>query len=201
MSLMADWEIRDWACGDTKMIDPFVDEQIARGVVSYGNGHYGYDIRLGSFFKVFGGPMDTYGLVINPKKTDWHRGFKEFRDVQPGEIIVIPPNSFCLAETLETFNVPRHVLAIILGKSTYARCGLIVNCTPAEPEWKGRLTLELSNTTPLPIEIYAGEGIAQMLFHKASSVCSVSYADKKGRYQSQIGLTMPTVHGCPETKE
>jgi dCTP deaminase len=165
------------------MIEPFSDRQVREGVVSYGVSSYGYDVRIADDFKIF---TNINSTVIDPKNFD-SRSFVDFR----GDVCVIPPNSFALARTVEYFRIPRNVLTICLGKSTYARCGIIVNVTPLEPEWEGIVTLEVSNTTPLPAKIYANEGIAQMLFFESDEPCEVSYADKKGKYQSQKGLTLP----------
>jgi dCTP deaminase len=166
-----------------RMIEPFSDRQIRQGVVSYGVSSYGYDVRIADDFKIF---TNINSTVIDPKNFD-SRSFIDFR----GDVCVIPPNSFALARTVEYFRIPRNVLVVTLGKSTYARCGIIVNVTPLEPEWEGIVTLEVSNTTPLPAKIYANEGIAQMLFFESDEPCEVSYADKKGKYQSQQGLTLP----------
>lgn len=165
------------------MIEPFVDSQMRNGVISYGVSSYGYDIRVADEFKIF---TNVYSAVVDPK--DFNP--KSMVDFQ-GEVCVIPPNSFALARTVEYFRIPRNVLTICLGKSTYARCGIIVNVTPFEPEWEGFVTLEISNTTPLPAKIYANEGIAQVLFFEADEVCEVSYADKKGKYQGQQAIVLP----------
>ncbi|PWH18259.1 MAG: dCTP deaminase [Ardenticatenia bacterium] len=168
-----------------RMIEPFEPKQVSAGVVSYGLSSYGYDIRVADEFKIF---TNVFTTVVDPKHFD-DRSFVEFK----GDICTIPPNSFALARTVEYFRIPRDVLTICVGKSTYARCGIIVNVTPFEPEWEGYATLEISNTTPLPARIYANEGIAQVIFFQASEVCRVSYADKKGRYQRQMGITLPQV--------
>ena len=165
------------------MIDPFVDGQVRAGVVSYGLSSYGYDIRVADEFKIFTNINNT---VIDPK----HFDARSFVDLK-ADVCIIPPNSFALARTVEYFRIPRDVLTVCVGKSTYARCGLIVNVTPFEPEWEGFVTLEISNTTPLPARVYANEGIAQVLFFQSDEVCEVSYADKKGKYQKQQGLTLP----------
>ena len=165
------------------MIEPFEDRQIRQGVISYGLSSYGYDIRVANEFKVFTNINNT---VVDPKNFD-DRSFVDMRT----DICIIPPNSFALAKTVEYFRIPRDVLTVCVGKSTYARCGLIVNVTPFEPEWEGFVTLEISNTTPLPARVYANEGIAQVLFFQSDEVCEVSYADKKGKYQKQQGLTLP----------
>ncbi len=182
MGLLADWQIKKYV-----KIEPFAEEASRPGAVSYGVSSYGYDVRVGRKFKVF---TNVYGAVVDPKKFDP----SAFVDIE-GDFCLIPPNSFALAETVETFEIPRDVLATCLGKSTYARCGIIVNVTPLEPEWRGKITIEISNTTPLPAKIYANEGIAQILFFKADQVCEKSYADKKGKYQDQRGLTLPFVVG------
>lgn len=184
MGLKPDHWIRRMAL-EHRMIEPFVDGQVRNGVISYGLSSYGYDIRVADEFKIF-----TPGLgdltVVDPKQFDT-RAMVDFR----GEVCVIPPNSFALGRSVEYFRIPRNVLCICLGKSTYARCGIIVNITPFEPEWEGYVTLEISNTTPLPARIYAGEGIAQVLFFEADEVCQVSYADKRGKYQAQQGVVLP----------
>jgi dCTP deaminase len=167
------------------MIEPFVDGQVSAGVVSYGVSSYGYDIRVADEFKVFTNINNT---VIDPKQFDP----RSFVDVK-ADVCIVPPNSFALAHTIEYFRIPRDVLTICLGKSTYARCGIIVNVTPFEPEWEGTVTLEISNTTPLPAKIYANEGIAQVLFFQSDDVCERSYADKKGKYLKQRGVTLPKI--------
>jgi dCTP deaminase len=165
------------------MIEPFEDRQVRAGVISYGLSSYGYDIRVADEFKVF---TNINSTVVDPKSFD----ARSFVDVK-ADICIIPPNSFALAKTVEYFRIPRDVLTVCVGKSTYARCGLIVNVTPFEPEWEGYVTLEISNTTPLPAKVYANEGISQVLFFQSDEVCEVSYADKKGKYQKQQGLTLP----------
>jgi dCTP deaminase len=165
------------------MIEPFEDRQVREGVISYGLSSYGYDIRVADEFKVFTNINNT---VVDPKNFD----DRSFVDMKTG-VCIIPPNSFALARTVEYFRIPRDVLTVCVGKSTYARCGLIVNVTPFEPEWEGFVTLEISNTTPLPAKVYANEGIAQVLFFQSDEMCEVSYADKKGKYQKQQGLTLP----------
>lgn len=188
MGLKPDHWIRKMAI-EYKMIDPFVGSSVSEvdgnKVISYGLSSYGYDIRVSDEFKVF---TNVYNTVVDPKK------FTEdsFIDIQT-DVCVIPPNSFALARTIEYFRIPRNVLTICLGKSTYARTGIITNVTPFEPEWEGFVTLEISNTTPLPAKIYANEGIAQVLFYEGDEVCEISYADKKGKYQKQIGITPPKV--------
>jgi dCTP deaminase len=165
------------------MIEPFEDRQVRQGVISYGLSSYGYDIRVADEFKVF---TNINSTVVDPKNFD----SRSFVDVKAG-VCIIPPNSFALAKTVEYFRIPRDVLTVCVGKSTYARCGLIVNVTPFEPEWEGFVTLEISNTTPLPAKVYANEGIAQVLFFQSDEPCEVSYADKQGKYQKQQGLTLP----------
>jgi dCTP deaminase len=168
-----------------KMIEPFVDSQTRAGVISYGVSSYGYDIRVADDFKVF---TNVYNTVVDPKNFDP----KSFVDIK-ADVCIIPPNSFALARTIEYFRIPRDVLTVCLGKSTYARCGIIVNVTPFEPEWEGTVTLEISNTTPLPAKIYANEGIAQVLFFQSDEVCEISYADKKGKYLKQRDVTLPRI--------
>ena len=187
MSIKSDRWIRRMA-RDQRMIEPFTDKQVREGVISYGLSSYGYDVRIADEFKIF---TNINSTIVDPKNFD-PRSFVDFK----GDVCIIPPNSFALAQTVEYFRIPRNVLTICLGKSTYARCGIIVNVTPFEPEWEGIVTLEVSNTTPLPAKIYANEGIAQILFLRADQVCKVSYADKQGRYQDQKGLTLPFVHGA-----
>ena len=182
MSVMADRWIRKMAL-EHGMIEPFSDKQVREGVISYGLSSYGYDARIADEFKIFTNINNT---VVDPKRFDP----RSFVDVKAAECI-IPPNSFALARTIEYFRIPRDVIVCCLGKSTYARCGIIVNVTPLEPEWEGIVTLEVSNTTPLPARIYAGEGIAQFLFFEGNEACETSYADKKGKYQKQQGLTLP----------
>jgi dCTP deaminase len=168
-----------------QMIDPFVDEQVRQGVISFGVSSYGYDVRVGDEFKVF---TNVYNTVVDPKNFDP----KSFVDIK-ADVCIIPPNSFALASTIEYFRIPRDILTVCLGKSTYARCGIIVNVTPFEPEWEGHVTIEISNTTPLPAKIYANEGIAQVLFFQSDEVCERSYKDKKGKYQAQRGVTLPKI--------
>ena len=165
------------------MIEPFENGQVREGVISYGLSSYGYDIRVAPEFKVF---TNVFNVVVDPK----HFDPRSFVDVNEATCI-IPPNSFALARTQEYFRIPRNVLAVCLGKSTYARCGIVVNVTPLEPTWEGFLTLEISNTTPLPAKIYAGEGIAQLLFFEGDEEPETAYADRKGKYQKQIGVTLP----------
>ncbi len=182
MGIMPDHWIRKMAI-EHKMIEPFTDSQVRNGVVSYGVSSYGYDIRVADEFKIF---TNVFSAVVDPKHFD-PRSMVDFR----GDICIIPPNSFALARTVEYFRIPRSVLTICVGKSTYARCGIIVNVTPFEPEWEGFVTLEISNTTPLPAKIYANEGIAQVLFFQADEECDISYADKKGKYQKQESIVLP----------
>ncbi len=166
---------------DHGMIEPFADRQVRDGVISYGVSSYGYDMRVADEFQVF---TNVYGSVVDPK--DFRSD--AFVTIQ-SDVCVIPPNSFALGRSVEYFRIPRNVITVCLGKSTYARCGIIVNVTPFEPEWEGYVTLEISNTTPLPARIYANEGIAQVLFFESTDVCDISYADKKGKYQAQQGIT------------
>jgi|TARA_B100001769_G_scaffold206711_1_gene166195 dCTP deaminase len=172
---------------EENMISPFEPDQIRSlsgdKVISYGTSSYGYDVRCSSMFKVF---TNINSAVVDPKEFD-KNSFVDFE----GDTCIIPPNSFALASTVEYFKIPRSVLTICLGKSTYARCGIIVNVTPLEPEWEGHVTLEFSNTTPLPAKIYANEGVAQMLFFESDSVCEISYKDRGGKYQKQTGVTLP----------
>ncbi len=167
------------------MIEPFVDGQVRAGAISYGVSSYGYDMRVSNEFRIF---TNVNSAIVDPKQFD-DRSFVEFE----GDICIVPPNSFALARSVEYFRIPRNVLTICVGKSTYARCGIITNVTPFEPEWEGHVTLEISNTTPLPARIYANEGICQVLFFEADEddVCQTSYADKKGKYQAQTGVTLP----------
>jgi len=186
MSLQSDRWIREMA--ETEgMIEPFVDTQVryvdGKKVISYGLSSYGYDLRVGRKFKVF---TNLYNSLVDPKNFNP----SAFIDVEADECI-IPPNSFALACSVEYFRIPRNVLTVCIGKSTYARCGIIVNVTPFEPEWEGYVTLEISNTTPLPAKIYANEGLAQVLFYEAAEVCEVSYADRNGKYMKQVGITLP----------
>jgi dCTP deaminase len=181
-SIKADRWIKRMAL-DHGMIEPFEDRQVRKGVISYGLSSYGYDIRVADEFKVF---TNINSTVVDPKNFD----ARSFVDVK-ADVCIIPPNSFALAKTVEYFRIPRNVLTVCVGKSTYARCGLIVNVTPFEPEWEGYVTLEISNTTPLPAKVYANEGISQVLFFESDEDCEVSYADKAGKYQKQQGLTLP----------
>ena len=172
-----------------RMIEPFEPGQVreidGRRIVSYGTSSYGYDIRCSSEFKIF---TNINSTIVDPKRFD-AGSFVDFK----GDVCIIPPNSFALARTVEYFRVPRNVLVVCLGKSTYARCGIIVNVTPFEPEWEGHVTIEISNTTPLPAKIYANEGIAQVLFFQSDEPCEISYKDKKGKYQAQRGVTLPKI--------
>lgn len=191
MGILSDKQIRKLIA-----IEPCEENRKRPGKISYGVSSYGYDLRVGSLFKIFT-PTSKTGKqsIVDPKSFD----DDSFVTVDVTKIgvdhVVIPPNSFALCETVETLQIPRDVLAICVGKSTYARCGIIVNVTPLEPEWRGKVTLEISNTTPLPAKIYAFEGIAQLLFLRADEVCDVSYADKNGKYQDQPGLVLPKVDG------
>jgi len=184
MAILPDFRIREYAL-KMKMIEPFQDGQVRDGVISYGLSSYGYDIRVANEFKIF---TNVNSAIVDPKQFD-RRSMVDFR----GDICVIPPNSFALAKTIEYFRIPRNILTICVGKSTYARCGIIVNVTPFEPEWEGFVTLEISNTTPLPARIYANEGIAQVLFFESDESCETSYADRKGKYQKQGGIMLPSV--------
>jgi dCTP deaminase len=182
MGLKPDHWIKKMA-REQRMIEPFSDSQVRDGVISYGVSSYGYDIRVADEFKIF---TNVYSAVVDPKQFDT-RSMVDFK----GDICVIPPNSFALARTIEYFRIPRSVLTVCVGKSTYARCGIIVNVTPFEPQWEGYVTLEISNTTPLPARIYANEGIAQVLFFEADDECEISYGDKKGKYQKQESIVLP----------
>ena len=183
MSIKSDRWIKEKA--RVGMIEPFIERQVRQGVVSFGLSSYGYDIRVADEFKIFTNINNT---VIDPKAFDP----RSFIDVRT-DVCIVPPNSFVLARTVEYFRIPRDVLTLCLGKSTYARCGIIVNVTPFEPEWEGTATLEISNTTPLPAKIYANEGIAQVLFFQSDEYCETSYADKKGKYQAQREVTLPRI--------
>ena len=186
MSIKADKWIRRMA-KETAMIEPFESGQIRerdnQRLISYGTSSYGYDVRCSNEFKIF---TNINSAIVDPKNFDE----ASFVDVK-SDVCIIPPNSFALARTVEYFRIPRNVLTICLGKSTYARCGIIVNVTPLEPEWEGHVTLEFSNTTPLPAKIYANEGVAQMLFFESDEVCETSYGDRAGKYQGQTGVTLP----------
>ncbi|GIW81849.1 MAG: dCTP deaminase [Gemmatales bacterium] len=179
MAALPDWEIERHI-----VIRPFESTHV-KGTISYGVSSYGYDVRVGRRFKVF---TNVHSAIVDPKNFD----DRSFVNIE-GDYCLIPPNSFALAETVEYLEIPRDIIAICVGKSTYARCGIIVNVTPLEPEWRGKITLEISNTTPLPAKIYANEGIAQIIFLRGEKVCHRSYADKNGKYQDQKGLTLPFV--------
>ena len=186
MSIKSDSWIKKMA-KEENMISPFEPDQIKTlsggKVISYGTSSYGYDVRCSSVFKVF---TNINSAIVDPKQFD-KNSFVDFE----GDTCIIPPNSFALASTVEYFKIPRSVLTICLGKSTYARCGIIVNVTPLEPEWEGHVTLEFSNTTPLQAKIYANEGVAQMLFFESDTICETSYKDRGGKYQKQTGVTLP----------
>ncbi len=182
MALKSDRWIRKMAL-EHDMINPFNEAQVREGVISYGVSSYGYDLRVADEFKIF---TNVQSAIVDPKMFDE----RSFVTVQ-SDTILVPPNSFALARSVEYFKVPRNVLCVCLGKSTYARCGIIVNVTPFEPEWEGFVTLEISNTTPLPAKIYANEGLCQILFFEGDEVCETSYADRKGKYQSQRGIVLP----------
>ena len=191
MSIKSDRWIKEMA--GRGMIEPFVERQVRADVVSFGLSSYGYDIRVADEFKVF---TNINSTLIDPKAFD-PRSFVDLKS----DICIVPPNSFALARTVEYFRIPRDVLTVCLGKSTYARCGIIVNVTPFEPEWEGTATLEISNTTPLPAKIYANEGIAQVLFFQSDEPCEISYADKKGKYQAQREVTLPRMDGADRVGE
>jgi len=182
MSIKSDRWIREMATSQG-MIEPFEEKQVRTDVISYGLSSYGYDMRVADEFRIFHNALSP---VVDPKAFD-ERSFVEYE----GDVCLIPPNSFVLARSVEYFRIPRDVLTLCVGKSTYARCGIITNVTPFEPEWEGFVTLEISNTTPLPARIYANEGIAQVLFFESDEPCEVSYSDKKGKYQAQRGVTPP----------
>ncbi len=188
MSIKSDRWIRRMAT-EQRMIELFEAAQVktfeGRKIVSYGTSSYGYDIRCATEFKIF---TNINSTILDPKAFD-EKNFVDYR----GEVCIIPPNSFALARTVEYFRIPRNVLTICLGKSTYARCGIIVNVTPLEPEWEGHVTLEFSNTTPLPARIYANEGVAQVIFIESDEVCETSYRDRGGKYQGQKGVTLPRI--------
>jgi dCTP deaminase len=184
MGILPDHWIRQQAL-DNKMIEPFVDRQKREGIISYGLSSYGYDARVAREFKIF---TNVDSAVVDPKNFT----SASFVDRET-DVCIIPPNSFALGRTVEYFRIPRDVLVICLGKSTYARCGIIVNVTPLEPEWEGHVTLEFSNTTPLPAKIYANEGVCQFLFLKGDSRCEVSYQDRQGKYMGQTGVTLPKI--------
>jgi len=184
MSIKPDHWIKKMAL-EHGMIDPFVDHQVREGVISYGLSAYGYDIRVADEFKIF---TNVNTAVVDPKNFD-PRSFVDYK----GEVCIIPPNSFALSRTVENFRMPRNVYGLTIGKSTYARCGIIINVTGFDAEWEGNATLEISNTTPLPCRIYANEGIAQVLFFESDQVCERSYKDKKGKYQDQQNITLPRI--------
>jgi len=181
LSIKNDRWIREMA--KKGMIEPFAEAQVRKDVISYGISSYGYDLRVADEYKIF---TNINNVIVDPKNFEP----KSFIDYK-GEYCIIPPNSFALAHSVEYFRIPRDILTVCLGKSTYARCGIIVNVTPFEPEWEGTVTLEISNTTPLPAKIYSNEGLAQVLFFASDEPCEISYADKKGKYQSQSGITLP----------
>ena len=186
MAIKSDKWIRRMA-NEYRMIEPFEPDQVkeadGRRIVSYGTSSYGYDIRCADEFKLF---TNINSTIVDPKEFD-EKNFVNFK----GNSVVIPPNSFALARTVEYFRIPRNILTVCLGKSTYARCGILVNVTPFEPEWEGYVTLEFSNTTPLPAKIYANEGVAQVIFFESDEVCETSYKDRGGKYQGQRGVTLP----------
>ena len=167
------------------MISPFTDKQIKNGTISYGLSSYGYDIRVADEYKIF---TNVNNSVVDPKNFD-ENSFVDYK----GDVCIVPPNSFALARSVEYFKIPRKVLTLCVGKSTYARCGIIVNVTPFEPEWEGYVTLEISNTTPLPAKIYSNEGLCQVLFFESDEFCNISYKDKKGKYLKQMGITLPRI--------
>ena len=184
MSIKSDKWIRKMA-NEHGMIDPFNDKQVSKGMISYGLSSYGYDIRVADNYKIF---TNVNNSIVDPKNFD-AASFVDFT----GDVCIVPPNSFALAQSVEYFRIPRNVLSVCLGKSTYARCGIIVNVTPLEPGWEGHVTLEFSNTTPLPAKIYANEGVAQFIFLKGNELPEVTYADRKGKYMGQKGVTLPKV--------
>ena len=184
MGIKPDWWIKEMALNQG-MIEPFVEELVREGVISYGLSSYGYDVRVSDDFKIF---TNVYNTVVDPKNFDPH-SFVDFK----GDVCVIPPNSFALGRTVEYFRLPRSVMGVVLGKSTYARCGIVSNFTPLEASWEGYITIEISNSTPLPAKIYANEGIAQVLFFECDGECLVSYAERRGKYQGQKGISLPKV--------
>ncbi len=184
MAIKSDKWIRKMSLGN-EMISPFEDKQVSKSKISYGLSSYGYDIRVTDEYKIF---TNVNNSIIDPKKFD-ENSFVNFK----GDVCIVPANSFALARSVEYFKIPRNVLTVCLGKSTYARCGIIVNVTPFEPEWEGHVTLEISNTTPLPAKIYSNEGLCQVLFFESDEECEVSYKDKKGKYQKQTGITLPKI--------
>jgi dCTP deaminase len=182
MSIKSDRWIRRMA-QEQDMINPYSEKQVSKGVISYGVSSYGYDLRVSDEFKIF---TNVNSTIVDPKNFD-ERSFVTVN----ADVAIVPPNSFALARSVEYFKIPRDVLTICVGKSTYARCGIIVNVTPFEPEWEGFVTLEISNTTPLPAKIYANEGLCQILFFQSDEVCETSYKDRKGKYQAQKGIVLP----------
>ncbi len=182
--VLSDREIKEYV-KRYQMISPFQSFLYKKGKISFGLSSYGYDFRIADEFKIF---TNVNNAVVDPKNFD-PKSFVDFK----GKVCIIPPNSFVLGRSIEYFRIPRDVLGVCLGKSTYARCGIIVNVTPLEPRWEGYVTVEISNTTPLPAKIYAGEGICQVIFIKGSKICKISYEDRKGKYQKQKGLTLPKV--------
>jgi dCTP deaminase len=184
MSIKSDRWIRRMAL-EHGMIEPFEERQVREGVISFGLSSYGYDMRVARHFRIF---TNVNNAIVDPKAFD-ERSFVKYE----GDVCIIPPNSFALATSVEYFRIPRNVMTICVGKSTYARCGIITNVTPFEPEWEGHVTLEISNTTPLPAKIYADEGISQVLFFESDEVCEVSYGDRRGKYQKQTGVTLPRI--------
>ena len=184
MAIKSDKWIRNMSL-ENDMISPFEDKQVSKQKISYGLSSYGYDIRVTDEYKIF---TNVNNSIIDPKRFD-ENSFVNFK----GDVCIVPANSFALARSVEYFKIPRNVLTICLGKSTYARCGIIVNVTPFEPEWEGHVTLEISNTTPLPAKIYSNEGLCQVLFFESDEVCETSYKDKKGKYQKQTGITLPKI--------
>ena len=184
MAIKSDKWIRQMSL-ENDMISPFEDKQVSEKKISYGLSSYGYDIRVTDEYKIF---TNVNNSIIDPKRFD-ENSFVNFK----GDVCIVPANSFALARSIEYFKIPRNVLTICLGKSTYARCGIIVNVTPFEPEWEGHVTLEISNTTPLPAKIYSNEGLCQVLFFESDEICETSYKDKKGKYQNQTGITLPKI--------
>jgi dCTP deaminase len=184
MSVKNDGWIRKMA-RERDMINPFAENQVREGVISYGVSSYGYDLRVADEFKIF---TNVNSTIVDPKHFD-EKSFVEFR----GPVCIVPPNSFALARSVEYFKIPRSVLTVCVGKSTYARCGIIVNVTPLEPEWEGYVTLEISNTTPLPARVYSNEGLCQIVFFESAELCETSYKDKKGKYQAQQGIVLPKI--------
>ncbi len=184
MSIKPDHWIKRMA-EEQGMIEPFVEDNISKNVISYGISSYGYDLRVSDEYKIF---TNVNNSIVDPKNFD-PQSFIDFK----GDVCIVPPNSFALARSVEYFRIPRSILTICLGKSTYARCGIIVNVTPFEPEWEGHVTLEISNTTPLPAKIYSNEGLCQVIFFESDEICTTSYKDKLGKYQGQRGITTAAV--------